>query len=134
MSNIIKTNLERFLCEKLIDEKFHKLSVSKDMILLHSEYTSIKGCKKKCKIDIGRNIISLHTEKVYLKKHQRINTKEDNTICVNGEQITLKSSQNRRLSRNSYGKNYINIYMWWINHLWFVSNQKWAIWELYKKS
>ena len=72
MSNIIKTNLERFLCEKFIDEKFHTLSVSKDMILLHSEYTSIKGCKKKCKIDIGRNIISLHTEKVCVKKHQKL--------------------------------------------------------------
>ena len=93
MSNIIKTILEEFVCEKFIDEKFHTLSVGTDMILLHSEYTSIKGCKKKCKIDIGRNIISLHTEKVYVKKHQRINTKEDNTICVNDEQITLKSSQ-----------------------------------------
>ena len=93
MSNIIKTILEKFVCEKFIDGKFHALSVSKDRILLHSEYTSIKGCKKKCKIDIGRNIISLHTEKIYVKKHQRINTKEDNTICVNGEQITLKSSQ-----------------------------------------
>ena len=63
------------------------------MILLHLEYTSIKGCQKKCKIDIGRNIISLHTEKTYVNKHQRINTKEDNTICANDEQITLKSSQ-----------------------------------------
>ena len=58
------------------------------MILLHSEYTSIKGCKKKCKIGIGRDIISLHTKKTYVN-----NTKEDNTMCVDDEQITLKSSQ-----------------------------------------
>ena len=55
---------------------------------MHSEYTSIKGCNKKCKIGIGRDIISLHTKKTYVN-----NTKEDNTTCVDDEQITLKSSQ-----------------------------------------
>ena len=74
MINIIKTILEEFVPEKFINEKFHTLRVSKDMILLHSEYASIKGCKKKCKIDIGRDIISLHTKKTYVN-----NTKEDNT-------------------------------------------------------
>ena len=59
------------------------------MILLHSEYASIKGCKKKFKICLGRDTISLHT-----KKHVD-NTKEDNTIWVDGRQITIKSSQTR---------------------------------------
>ena len=54
MINIIKTILEEFVREKFINEKFPTLTVSKDMISLHSEYTSIRGCKKKCKIDIGR--------------------------------------------------------------------------------
>ena len=60
------------------------------MILLHSEYTSIKGCKKKFKTCIDRDIIWLHTKKTYVD-----NTKEDNTICVDGRQITIKSSQTR---------------------------------------
>ena len=60
------------------------------MILLHSEYTSIKGCKKKFKTYIDRDIIWLHTKKTYVD-----NTKEDNTICVDGRQITIKSSQTR---------------------------------------
>ena len=87
MINILKTILGEFVYGKFINEKFRTLRVSKDMILLHSEYTSIKGCKKKCKIGIGRDIISLHTKKTYVN-----NTKEDNTTCVDDEQITLKSS------------------------------------------
>ena len=63
MINTIKTILEESVCEKFINEKFRTLRVSKDMILLHSEYTSIKGHKKKCKIDIGRDMISLHIKK-----------------------------------------------------------------------
>ena len=62
MINIIKRILEELVFEKFINEKFNTLRASKDMILLHSEYTSIKGCKKKCKVDIGRDIISLHTK------------------------------------------------------------------------
>ena len=60
------------------------------MILLHSEYTSIKGCKKKCKIDIGRDIISLHAKKTYVN-----NAKEDNAICIDDEQIIIESYQTR---------------------------------------
>ena len=61
--NIIKTILEEFVYEKFIKEKFHTLRASKDMILLHSEYISIKGRKKKSGIDIGRDVISLHIKK-----------------------------------------------------------------------
>ena len=62
--NIIKTILEEFVYEKFINEKFHTLRASKDMILLHTEYISIKGRKKKSGIDIGRDVISLHVKKL----------------------------------------------------------------------
>ena len=64
MINILKTILGEFVYGKFINEKFRTLRVSKDMILLHSEYTSIKGHKKKCKIDIGRGLILLHIKNV----------------------------------------------------------------------
>ena len=90
MIGIIKTILEESVCEKFTNEKFRTLRLSKDMILLYSEYTSIKGCKKKCKIDIGRAIISLHAKKTYVN-----NAKEDNTICIDDEQILIESYQTR---------------------------------------
>ena len=90
MIGIIKTILEESVCEKFTNEKFRTLRVSKDMILLYSEYTSIKVCKKKCKIDIGRDIISLHAKKTYVN-----NAKEDNAICIDDEQIIIESYQTR---------------------------------------
>ena len=88
MINIIKKILKDFVCEKLINEKCRTLRVSKDMILLHSKYTSIKGFNKICKIDICRDIISLNIKKIYVN-----NMKEDNTLCIDGERVTLKISQ-----------------------------------------
>ena len=90
MIGIIKTILEESVCEKFTNEKFRTLRVSKDMILLYSEYTSIKVCKKKCKIDIGRDIISLHAKTTYVN-----NAKEDNAICIDDEQIIIESYQTR---------------------------------------
>ena len=98
MIGIIKTIPEESVCEKFTNEKFRTLRVSKDMILLYSEYTSIKVCKKKCKIDIGRDIISLHAKKTYVN-----NAKEDNAICN-------RIISNTILSRNSY-RNKISIYI-----------------------
>ena len=71
MINTIKRILEYFVCEKFINEKFRTLRVSKDMILLHSKYESIKGFKKICRIDICRDIISLN-----IKKHVKITCKK----------------------------------------------------------
>ena len=45
--NIIKTIVAELAREKFITEKFHTSTVSKDMISLYSEYTSIKDSKKK---------------------------------------------------------------------------------------
>ena len=83
MINPIKRILEYFVCEKFINEKFHTLRVSKDMILLHSRYATVKSFKEIC-----RDIISLN-----IKKNHVDNSKEDITICIDGEQITLKVSQ-----------------------------------------
>ena len=87
--NIIKRILEYFLCEKFINKKFQTLSVSKDMILLHSEYESIKGFKKIYRIDICRYIISLN-----IRNYADI--KEDITLCVDDERIILKVSQTEK--------------------------------------
>ena len=57
------------------------------MITLHSKYTSIKGCKKKCGIDICRSAILLYTAKTYL------NNTEDITICIDGKKIRIGSYQ-----------------------------------------
>ena len=88
MINTIKRILEYFVCEKFINEKFRTLRVSKDMILLHSKYQSIKGFKKICRIDICRDIISLNIKKACVN-----NVKEDITLCIDGERITLKVFQ-----------------------------------------
>ena len=87
MINIIKRVLEYFICEKCINEKFRALRVSKDMILLYSKYTSIKGFKKIYRIDICRDIISLNIRN-YVN-----NMKEDIALCIDGERVILKVSQ-----------------------------------------
>ena len=46
MINTIKRILEYFVCQQFINEKFQALRVSRDMILLHSKYESIKGFKR----------------------------------------------------------------------------------------
>ena len=66
------------------------------MISLYSEYTSIKDSKKKyviyiyIYIYICRDSILLYAEKTYVN-----NTKEDSTICIDGEQIILESCLTR---------------------------------------
>ena len=102
MINPIKRILEYFVCEKFINEKFHTLRVSKDMILLHSRYATVKGFKEICKIDICRDIISLN-----IKRNHVDNSKEDITICIDGERITLKVSQTENHQGNHSKK--INI-------------------------
>ena len=87
MINIIKRVLEYCVCEKCINEKFRALRVSKDMILLYSKYTSIKGFKKIYRIDICRDIISLNIRN-YVN-----NMKEDIALCIDGERVILKVSQ-----------------------------------------
>ena len=86
MINIIKKILEYFVCEKFINEKFQTLGGNKDMILLHSKYESIKGFKKICRIDISRDIISLNIR-------NDADIKNDITLYIDGERITLKVSQ-----------------------------------------
>ena len=86
MINIIKKILEYFVCEKFINEKFQTLGGSKDMILLHSKFESIKSFKKICRIDISRDIISLNIR-------NDADIKNDITLYIDGERITLKVSQ-----------------------------------------
>ena len=95
MINTIKRILEYFVCEKFINKKFDTVRVSKDMILLHSKYISIKGFKKICRIDICRDIISLNIRN-YVN-----NMKEDITLCIDGERITLKVSQTEDHSKKN---------------------------------
>ena len=86
--------LENFECEKFINEKFHTLRVSKDMILLHLEYTLLKNFKRIYRIEICRDIISLNINKCAnnIKKYVD-NIKEDITLYIDGERIMLKISQ-----------------------------------------
>ena len=92
--NNIKIILEYFVCEKFINEKFPTLRVSKDVILLHSKYEPKQGLKKICRIDLCRDIISLNIGKFVN------NLKEDITLCIGGERITLKVSQRENHQRN----------------------------------
>ena len=89
MINTIKRILEYFVCQQFINEKFQTLRVSRDMILLHSKYESIKGSKKICRIDVCRDIISLN-----IRNYTDI--KENITLCIDGERITLKVSQTEK--------------------------------------
>ena len=94
MINTIKRILEYFVCEKFINEKFRTLRVCKDTILLRSKYTVIKGFEKICMTEICRDIISLNIGNFVN------NLKEDITLCIEGEQITLKVSQTENHQRN----------------------------------
>ena len=100
MINTVKRILEYFLCEKFIKEKFRTLRVSKDMILRHSKYEPKKVFKEISRIDICRDIISLNVKKTYVD-----NVKENITLCIDGERITLKISQRQSHQRIRNKKN-----------------------------
>ena len=86
-----------FAYEEFICADFKREYVSKRIIVLKSEQTSVNGCeegftKKNVKtIFISRNVISLDKKVIYKNDYRKIHTEKINSIDVDNDILLLES-------------------------------------------